>query len=173
MPVTISRYSIGKRQGGALNQPGSQGGHDQDPGDQAEGGVQFQPGLLGLEQWIKAKSDGSGPLRYGKLQVAQAAQVQPGPAWAAHQPQQDLVAGGTADDHAGSVVEDPRLGHGSSACAVAAAPDGSDDVEREHVIEGAAKPSAVGPHGRSGHRYPHQLPIGPMPGSALGTWPRR
>src|SRR3712207_8325377 len=32
-----------ERQGGALDQTGGQSGHDQDPGDQAEGGVQFQP----------------------------------------------------------------------------------------------------------------------------------
>jgi hypothetical protein len=42
-----SRATASGTTGGALNQPGSQGGHDQDPGDQAEGGVQFQPGLLG------------------------------------------------------------------------------------------------------------------------------
>ena len=46
--------------------------------------------------------DGSGRVRYGKLQVGQAAQVQPGPAGTTHQPQQDLVTGRAAGDHAGA-----------------------------------------------------------------------
>ena len=48
-------------------------------------------------------SDGLGLVRYGKLQIGQAARVPLGAAGVAHQPQEDLVAGGMAVDHAGGV----------------------------------------------------------------------
>jgi hypothetical protein len=67
---------------------------------------------------------------YGKLQVRQAAQVQPGAAWATHHPQQDLVARRTAGDHARGLIEHPHLGHRPGPAAVAAAADGHCEVAR-------------------------------------------
>jgi hypothetical protein len=46
--------------------------------------------------------DGLGLVRYGRLQVGQAARVPLGAAGAAHQPQEDLVADRTAGDYAGA-----------------------------------------------------------------------
>src|SRR6266498_3840183 len=69
----------------------------------------------------------SGPLRGGKLQVGQAAHVQPGTAGTAHQPQQDLVA-------------------------YRAAPDGAGEVDAEDVTDVAGERVAVAPPVRAGHR---------------------
>src|SRR5215211_3967176 len=97
-------------------------------------------------------SGGSGLVRYGKLQVDKAAQVQPGAAAVAYQPQEDLVAGRTAGDQPGSVVEHPHLGHGSGPATIAAAADGGADLDAEDIMEGAGEPVAVGPQIRAGHR---------------------
>src|SRR5512132_1222919 len=91
-----------ERQGSALDQPGGQRGHNQDPGDQPKRSSQVQRGLHGsnkrpgrtrqhrqssdAESSIKEgsaggqtgmdeNSGGSGLVRYGKLQVAQATQI--------------------------------------------------------------------------------------------------
>src|SRR5215211_4535461 len=103
-------------------------------------------------------SGGSGLVRYGKLQVAQATQVQPGAAPVAYQPQQDLFTGGTAGDHAGSVIEDPHLGHGQGASTACAAPDGGRDIDPEDLLEGAGEGVAVGPQVRASHRCLRQSP---------------
>src|SRR6266542_3454737 len=94
----------------------------------------------------------SGPLRGGKLQVGQAAHVQPGTAGTAHQPQQDLVAYRAAGDHAGGVVEHPRLGHRGGGPAPRAAPDGAVEVDAEDVTDVAGERVAVAPPVRAGHR---------------------
>src|SRR6266540_4464006 len=78
-----------------------------------------------------------------------------------HHPQEDLVAGGTAGDHAGSVVKDPNPGHGPGPPAVAAARHGGGDVGAEDVVERAGECVAVGPHHRAGHSCPLQAPLGP------------
>src|SRR5918992_2570551 len=97
-------------------------------------------------------SGGLGLVRYSKLQVAQATQVQPGATAVAYQPQQDLVAGRTAGDHTGGVVEHPHLGHRRGAPTAGAAPDGGGDIDPDDVLEPATEPVAVAPQVRAGHR---------------------
>src|SRR5215207_8239121 len=114
-------------------------------------------------------SGGSGLVRYGKLQVAQATQIQPGAAAVAYQPQQDLVAGRTAGDHAGGVIEDPHLGHGHGAPTAGAAPDGGRDIDPDDVLEPASKPVAVGPQIRAGHGCLPSRSVAPEPLLAPGV----